>query len=49
MSETTEKHSWLDRPIFSTFPALTGEILIFSIIILLASISRLNNLGYAVF
>ncbi|MGB8214745.1 MAG: flippase activity-associated protein Agl23 [Anaerolineales bacterium] len=49
MSETTEKHSWLDRPIFSTFPALTGEILIFSIIILLASISRLYNLGMRVF
>lgn len=47
MSATPENrnHSWLDRPIFSIFPALTGEMLIFTLIIILAIVSRLYNLG----
>ncbi len=49
MSDNPEKHSWLDRPIFSFFPALTGEMLIFFLIILLAIISRLYDLGARVF
>ena len=48
MSETPQKHSWLDRPLFSIFPALTGEILIFILIILLAAVSRLYDLGVRV-
>ncbi len=39
------KSSWLDRPLFTIFPALTREMLVFSLIILLAIISRLYNLG----
>ena len=48
MPDNPEKHSWLDRPIFSIFPALTGEMLIFALIILLAINSRLYNLGVRV-
>ena len=48
MSEITEKRSWLDRPVFSAFPVLTGEMLIFSIVILFAIFSRLYNLGVRV-
>ena len=49
MSDNSGKQSWLDRPIFSFFPNLNGEILIFSLIIILASISRLYDLGARVF
>jgi predicted membrane-bound mannosyltransferase/DNA-binding beta-propeller fold protein YncE len=49
MVDNTEKHSWLDRPLFSFFPALTGEMLLFSLVILLASASRLYDLGARVF
>ncbi len=45
MSDNPEKSSWLDRPIFSIFPALTGELFIFILIILLATFSRLYDLG----
>jgi len=45
MSDIPEKPSWLDRPIFSFFQALTGELLIFIVIILLAIITRLYDLG----
>ena len=49
MSDNSGKQSWLDRPIFSFFPKLNGEILIFSLIIILASLSRLYDLGARVF
>jgi uncharacterized protein (TIGR03663 family) len=45
MSDPQEKHSWLDRPLFSNFPILTNETIIFVLIILLAIFSRLYNLG----
>jgi predicted membrane-bound mannosyltransferase/sugar lactone lactonase YvrE len=48
MSNNPVKHSWLDSPIFSIFPALTGEMLIFVLIISLAILSRLYNLGVRV-
>jgi uncharacterized protein (TIGR03663 family) len=43
-----QKQSWLDRPIFSFLPALTGEMLIFLLIVLLTALSRLTNLGQRV-
>ena len=49
MSENSEIKSWLDRPIFSFFPFLNGEILIFFLIIFLTSFSRLYDLGVRVF
>jgi predicted membrane-bound mannosyltransferase/DNA-binding beta-propeller fold protein YncE len=49
MSDNSGNQSWLDRPIFSFFPKLNGEILIFSLIIILAGISRLYDLGARVF
>ncbi len=49
MSENSLKQSWLDRPIFSAFPFLNGEILIFILIVFLASVSRLYDLGVRVF
>jgi predicted membrane-bound mannosyltransferase/DNA-binding beta-propeller fold protein YncE len=49
MSENSEIKSWLDRPIFSFIPFLNGEILVFALIILLASVSRLYDLGVRVF
>jgi len=49
MSDNPEKQPWLDRPIFSFLPALTGELLIFSLIILSANITRLYDLGARVF
>lgn len=49
MSDIPEKQTWLDRPIFSSLPALTGETLIFVLIILLAIISRLYDLGARAF
>ena len=45
MSDNPKKSSWLDRPIFSIFPPLTGELAIFVLIILLVIISRLYDLG----
>jgi uncharacterized protein (TIGR03663 family) len=48
IQDSQEKQSWLDRPIFSIFPALTGEMFIFILIILLAILSRLYNLGVRV-
>ncbi len=49
MTYFPNKQSWLDRPIFSFLPALTGEMLIFVIIILLAMVSRFYDLGARVF
>jgi uncharacterized protein (TIGR03663 family) len=45
MPDAPEKNSWLDRPIFSIFPPLTGELAIFILIIVLAAFSRLYDLG----
>jgi uncharacterized protein (TIGR03663 family) len=45
MIETQDKRSWLDRPLFATVPGFTGEVLIFTIILLLMAVSRLYDLG----
>ncbi len=49
LPDSSTKHTWLDRPIFSIFPPLTVETLIFVLIIILAIISRLYHLGDRVF
>lgn len=45
--EATQKDNlpWLQRPIFSTVPALTYEVVVFALIMLLAVVSRFYNLG----
>ncbi len=48
MIETQDKRSWLDRPLFSTLPSFTIEILLFAIIIILMAVSRFYNLGVRV-
>ncbi len=48
MIETQDKHSWLDRPLFPSLPAFTGEMLLFVIIVILMIVSRLYNLGLRV-
>lgn len=48
IQDAPEKQSWLDRPILSIFPALTGEMFIFILIVLLAALSRLYDLGVRV-
>ena len=45
MPNVSEKHSWLDHPINSIFPALTREFVIFLLICTLLFISRLDSLG----
>jgi uncharacterized protein (TIGR03663 family) len=45
MSETTDNKSWLDRPLFSFFPPLSGELFIFILLIILALVSRFYDLG----
>jgi predicted membrane-bound mannosyltransferase/sugar lactone lactonase YvrE len=45
MSDNHDKSSWLDRPIFTLFPILTGELVIFLLIAALAIISRFYALG----
>ncbi len=45
MSDNPTQKSWLDRPIFSVFPPLTGELAIFVLIVALAAFSRLYDLG----
>lgn len=39
------KSTWLDRPIHPALPAITNEILIFALMILLAIATRFYNLG----
>ena len=39
------KRNWLDRPIHPTLPAITNEIILFIVIILLAIVTRFYNLG----
>lgn len=48
MHESHDKRSWLDRPIHSRMPLITGEILLFGTILILMVISRLYNLGVRV-
>jgi predicted membrane-bound mannosyltransferase/DNA-binding beta-propeller fold protein YncE len=48
MPDAPEKNSWLDHPIFSIFPPLTGELAIFIVIIFLAAFSRVYDLGVRV-
>ncbi len=45
MSESPQKTSWLDRPILSICPPLTGEFVVFLLIVLLTIFSRLFYLG----
>jgi uncharacterized protein (TIGR03663 family) len=45
MQNNTNQTSWLDRPLSSILPALTPETLLFLLILLLATFSRLYNLG----
>ena len=45
ISDSQQKRSWLDRPIFPNVPALTVELLLFAIIIILMVVSRLYDLG----
>ncbi len=45
MIETQDKRSWLDRPLFAALPAITGEMLLFVVIVILMAVSRLYNLG----
>ena len=45
MSSNPEKVSWLDRPLFPALPFLTYEVIIFSIILIFAAVSRLYDLG----
>ncbi|HNN12319.1 MAG TPA: TIGR03663 family protein [Anaerolineales bacterium] len=39
------KNNWLDRPVHTSLPAITNEILIFVLVILLAIITRFYDLG----
>ncbi|MBL8050462.1 MAG: TIGR03663 family protein [Anaerolineales bacterium] len=39
------KQRWLDKPIHSSLPALTNEIMIFAVIILVAIVTRFYDLG----
>ncbi len=48
MDNPTSKQSWLDRPLFPSVPFFTGEMFIFTIILLLMALSRLYNLGVRV-
>jgi len=48
MIETQDKRPWLDRPLFSTIPFITGEIFVFTLIVSLMAVSRLYNLGVRV-
>ena len=45
MEAQTDKTNWLERPLFSTVPALTYEVLLFALIMLAAVASRFYNLG----
>lgn len=40
-----QKRNWLERPVHSALPALTNEIVIFAVIILLAIATRFYDLG----
>lgn len=48
MIDPQDKRRWLDRPLFTAFPLLTGEMLLFAIVVILMSVSRLYNLGVRV-
>src|SRR3990172_260031 len=43
-----QKRNWLERPIHSSLPALTNEIAIFAVVILLAFVTRFYSLGLRV-
>ncbi|KAF0108754.1 MAG: hypothetical protein FD146_640 [Anaerolineaceae bacterium] len=45
MSEDRKKLSWLERPLSASIPWLTNELVLFGLIVLLAIVSRLYNLG----
>lgn len=45
MTEIADKQSWLDRPLTLRFPKLTIEIFLFSLLLLLAVVSRFYDLG----
>lgn len=45
MTAADEKRSWFDRPLSAAVPALTGEVLLFVLILTLTVVSRLYGLG----
>ena len=45
MEEYRDNRSWVERPLFPTLPAVTIEVVIFALIMLVAVISRFYNLG----
>ncbi|HEY5157395.1 MAG TPA: flippase activity-associated protein Agl23, partial [Anaerolineales bacterium] len=45
INDSSQKHSWLDRPIFPDVPVLTVELILFALIIVFMTVSRLYDLG----
>jgi uncharacterized protein (TIGR03663 family) len=48
MDNSARNQSWLDRPLFSSVPFFTGEMFLFTIIVILMILSRLYDLGMRV-
>jgi predicted membrane-bound mannosyltransferase/DNA-binding beta-propeller fold protein YncE len=48
MEDIQQNKPWLERPLLPALPAITNEIILFSIIILTAIVSRFYNLGLRV-
>ena len=48
MEAKRDNVTWLERPVFSTVPAITFEVLLFAAIMLVAVLSRFYNLGVRV-
>src|SRR5450759_261547 len=48
MIDFQDKRRWLARPLFTAFPLLTGEMLLFALVVCLMFVSRLFNLGVRV-
>jgi predicted membrane-bound mannosyltransferase/DNA-binding beta-propeller fold protein YncE len=44
-NDSSQKHSWLDRPIFPNVSILTVELILFTLIIIFMAVSRLYDLG----
>ncbi len=48
LSETNQSNSWLDTPLFKSFPQIKIETLIITVILILAVVSRFADLGLRV-
>ncbi len=48
MNASTQKTSWLEQPIHPALPGLSREVVIFGLVLLVAIVSRLYNLGLRV-